>query len=160
MKYELVIRSRRRPGFIPHDLRYFQTHFVCQPMSADWIVPPAELVGKSYKAPDFVLWIGFAPVVSDLARNVLSPLCEGLVEFLPFHPIKSKPYFVMNVLNLDPRKSVHRAGPLSAVFVDSEFGALVRDHALSGVELGDPDDDIDRRVARGQTVNVFAGLVG
>jgi len=160
MNYELVIRSHRRPSFVPHDLRYFNTHFVCQPMRTDWHIPPAELIGKSYKAPDFVLWMQRAPVISLRAKEVLDGLCVGLVEFLPFHSIKSKPYFAANVLSLDSQKAIHKTDPQGLVFVNSEFGALLRDHALSGVELADPGDEINRRVARGQTVNVFAGLVG
>ena len=129
-------------------------------MSDGWCMPPAELLAKSYKAPDFVGWMVTAPVMSLRAKDVLCGLCEGLVEFLPFHPIKGKLYFALNVLNLDPQKPIYKADPHSAVFVDREFGDLVRDHALSGVELGDPGDDIDRRIGRGQTVNVFAGLIG
>jgi hypothetical protein len=91
---------------------------------------------------------------------VLEGLCAGLVEFLPFHPIKGKPYFVLNVLNLDAQEPIHKADPHSSIFVDREFAVLLRDHALSGVELANPADDIGRMIVRGQTVNVFPGLVG
>ena len=145
MTYELVVRSRRRFAFIPHDLRYFQDHFVCQPMSTDWEVPPVQVIGKSYKSADFVSWMQRAPVVSPRAKAALANVRSGLIEFLPFHPIKGVEHFAINVLSLDDRKPIHKTHPQSVIFVNDDFGRILRDNALSGVELADPTDEISRR---------------
>ena len=158
--YELVINPRRRFAFIPHDLRYFQDHFVCEPMGSDWKAPPVTITGKSYKSADFVVWMQRAPIVSPRAKDTLGRLCSGLVEFLPFHAIKGIEHFAMNVLSRDRQTPIYKVDPQSVVFVSDEFGKLLRDHELSGAELANPSDNIGQKIVRGETVNVFPGLVG
>lgn len=84
-------------GLIPHDLVYFQTHFIGEPMPEDWTLPPVEISGKSKKLGDFVIWMLTAPVVSEKAKNVLESAFKSELQFLPFHSIKGKLYFAMNV---------------------------------------------------------------
>ena len=109
MKYELSPQSTRRYSFIPDDLRYFNSHFICKPMTSFWVLPPVTPYGTSYKAADFVVWMLVAPVVSQKAKDALGEICLGLVEFLPFYPIKGKPYFAVNVLNIVPHPTAHGA---------------------------------------------------
>jgi len=158
MNYELVIRAKKRFNFIPKDLRYFDDHFVCRGMSETWEVPPAVENGKSYPVPDFVLWMLRAPLVSERAKDCLSGLCEADVEFLPFHKAKGKNIYAMNVLSTDSKRAVFKQTPKSVVLVDERFGAIMRDNRLTGAELADPNDDVDRKVAMGETVNAFPGL--
>jgi hypothetical protein len=160
MKYKLVPQSRRRFSFIPHDLSYFHSHFICEPMSDCWHLPPVMRHGTSYRAADFVLWMLRAPVVSERAKDALSQLCADLVEFLPFHPIKGAAYFTVNVLSRDDRHPICKTDPGSVVFVDERFGAIVRDYGLSGVALADPSIEIGPRVIRGESLHDFPGLVG
>jgi hypothetical protein len=160
MKYELVPVSARRFCFIPADLRYFSTHFVCEPMLTFWQLPAVATYGRSYKAADFVLWMLRAPVVSQRAKDALSGLCHGLVEFLPFHPIRGAPFFAVNVLNRDERQPIYKASTDGVVLVDDRFGAVVRDSALTGAALADPSNDIGRRIVRGESLHDFPGLIG
>ena len=160
MKYELVPQSTRRFSFIPDDLRYFKDHFVCEQMSDTWKLPPASAHGRSYKAADFVVWMLSAPVVSKRAKDVIGDLCGELLEFLPFHSIKGAPYFAINVLNQDTGQPIYKTDPHSVVFVDEQFGTLIRDCKLSGVALADPLKEIGRRIVRGESLHDFPGLVG
>jgi hypothetical protein len=160
MKYELVIRSTRRPSFVPHDLRYFDDHFICQSMANSWEIPPAEILGRSYKPADFVLWMNRAPIVSEKAKIALSSPCGELVEFLPFHSLYGKKFFAVNVLNMDRNLLIYKKDPKSAVFACERFGTIVRDNLLSGLEMADPTEDIDRKILNGESVNAFPGLVG
>jgi hypothetical protein len=159
-KYELVPLSNRRFSFLVDDLRYFNTHFVCEPMGKTWQLPPVTPYGTSYEAADFVHWMHRAPVVSERAKDALSELCENIVEFLPFHPIKGRPFFAMNVLCRDDAQPIYKTNPESVVFVDERFGEVVRNSGLSGVALAEPTNDIGRRVVRGQSLHDFPGLVG
>lgn len=160
MQYEICSDTTRRFFFIPDDLRYFKKHFICEPLSSDWEVPPVRILGKSYAAADFVSWMACAPVISENAKCSLEEICSGLVEFLPFHAIKGKPYFAMNVLSQNPKAPIHKPGPNSVPLVDERFGAVVRDRALSGVALADPAICIGRRVVRGESLHDFPGLIG
>jgi hypothetical protein len=160
MKYELAPQSKRRFRFLVDDLRYFNAHFTCEPMIDSWELPPVTPHGSSYKAADVVSWMLRAPVVSERAKEALSGICTDLVEFLPFHSVKKKRYFAVNVLNRDDRQPIYKSDPESVVFVDERFGAVVRDHGLSGVALADPTIDIGRRIVRGQSLHDFPGLVG
>ena len=129
-------------------------------MASGWQIPPAKLIGTSYKPADFVIWMVMAPVVSERAKDALAGICAGLAEFLPFHPIGRHSYFALNVLSFDEGAPIFKRDPYGPVLVAQAFGDLLRDHALSGVELGDPADDIMRKVALGLPLNVFPGLVG
>jgi hypothetical protein len=160
MRYELVPQSERRFRFIPSDLSYFHCHFICEAMAHAWELPSVTLDGTSYKATDFVSWMLRAPVVSEKAKNAMAGICEGLVEFLPFHPVKGRAYWAVNVLNRDPQQPIYKHAAHSVVFVDGRFGATIREQCLDGVALADPSNDITRRVVRGQSLHDFPGLIG
>jgi len=129
-------------------------------MKASWELPKVTPLGTSYRSADFVPWMLRAPVVSMRAKDALSELCTGLVEFLPFHPIKGVPYFAVNVLSRDEQMPIHKTDPSSVPLVDDRFGEIVRECRLSGVALADPANDIGRRIVRGESLHDFPGLVG
>lgn len=112
-------RGDKRFAFIPCDLRYFRTHFVCQPMLEMWCPPPVHKQGTSYEAADFVSWMLRAPVVSARAKDALGPICGSLVEFLPFHAIKGSAIWAINVLSRDPRAPIFKTQMDSVVSVMS-----------------------------------------
>jgi hypothetical protein len=101
--WRLEIGGVKYVGLIPHDLTYFQSHFNGRPMASDWVPPPTKLLGKSKKLADFVSWMKCAPVVSERAMRVLEPALQGCVQFFPFHEIKGRNYFAMNVICVDRR---------------------------------------------------------
>jgi len=161
MKFEIFpISTKRYCSFIPHDLRYFHTHFICDSMAETWEMPPAELYAKSYKPGDFVSWMLKAPVISVRAKEALESICKGLVEFLPFHSIRGKAFFAVNVLCRDPEMPIFKPGLNEVPLVDERFGAVLRDHRLTGIALADPANNIMRRVIHGQSLHDFPGLVG
>ncbi len=129
-------------------------------MKESWVPPAVSVSGKSYKVADFVLWMLRAPVISLKARDAISDLCGGLVEFLPFHEIKQAPYFAVNVLSRDVLQPIYKTTPDSVVFVDERFGDAVRDNGLTGVALADPANSIGRRIVWGESIHDFPGLVG
>lgn len=96
--WRLILGGRKYLGLIPHDLNYFNSHFNGSPMRLDWPPPPVEIHGKSKKVPDFVSWMTSAPVVSEKAKSVLSPVIGESVQFLPFIKIKNKQFYALNVL--------------------------------------------------------------
>jgi len=160
MRYELCPQSKQRLSFIPDDLRYFNDRFIGEPMSEGWTIPTVSTAGTSYKAADFVLWMLCAPVVSLRVREALANICMGLVEFLPFHTISKSPYFAMNVLSRDTLMPIYKTSPNSVVYVDERFGAIVRNNGLTGLALADPENDIGRRIVRGESLHDFPGLLG
>jgi hypothetical protein len=160
MRYELCPLGKRRFAFIPDKLSYFGTHFQCEPMADGWNIPLVTLSGTSYKAADFVHWMLCAPVISERAQEALKELCEGLVEFLPFHAIKGVPYYAVNVLNRDYRQPIFKEDADSVPLVDERIGEVIRDHRLTGVALADPANNIGRRIVRGESLHDFPGLVG
>jgi hypothetical protein len=84
-------------------LSYFDTNFIGKPMLADWVLPEIELRSKSKKAADFVSWsVDGSFMVSAKAKLVLEPVLNEYVEFLRFHDIKGKPYYAVNVLQVEP----------------------------------------------------------
>lgn len=98
--WRMIIGGRHFLGLIPHDLAYFNEYFIGMPIPTPWTPPTVELDGKSKRLPDFVSWMKSAPVISDRARCVLEPLVGAAVQFLPFHSLKGKPYYAMNVLEV------------------------------------------------------------
>ncbi len=82
-------------------LDYFNTHFSGVPMAAIWALPEVTLSGKSKKLADFLGWTIGAVLVSEKAMHCLKPVLNEYVEFLPFHEIKGKPYYALNVLQLE-----------------------------------------------------------
>jgi hypothetical protein len=86
-----------------HNLNYFDNNFIGKPMLANWTPPNVELRSKSKKAADFVSWeIDGSFMVSEKAKLALEPVLNEYVEFLPFNEIKGKPYYAVNVLQLEP----------------------------------------------------------
>lgn len=158
MIYEIAIISNKRLSFIPHDLRYFNANFICERMGARWRVPEAEIYGRSYPVPDFVAWMHSAPIISEKAKISLHNLCENFVEYLPFYNVKGVQLFALNVLSMDVDSPIFKKSRSGPVFVDDRFGSIILNECLTGVELADPNDDIDRKVAMGESVNVFPGL--
>lgn len=96
----MIIGGRRFLGLIPHDLAYFNEHFIGELIPTPWTPPSVELSGKSKKLPDFISWMRSAPVISERARCALEPLVGASVQLLPFHSLKGKPYYAMNVLEV------------------------------------------------------------
>jgi hypothetical protein len=96
----LYLSNNKNLGLIPHDLNYFQTHFIGQPMAANWQPPPVTVSGKSKRLQDFVSWMYKAPVCSEKAKTCLEPVIGDYVEFLLLTHIKEKPYFAINVLKV------------------------------------------------------------
>ena len=96
--WSLLAAGNDNLGVSPVDLTWFHGRFDAKPIGRDWHPLPLELVNKSKKLRDFVAWIDSAPLVSQRARDAIDALCPGAAEFLPFHALKGKPYFAMNVL--------------------------------------------------------------
>lgn len=82
-------------------LNYFNSHFNGEPMVANWKFPEVTLSGKSKKLADFLGWSKGVELVSEKAMHCLKPVLNEYVEFLPFHEIKGKPYYALNVLQLE-----------------------------------------------------------
>lgn len=78
-------------------LAYFQTHFSGTSMRRDWTAPMVEVCAPKSRAKDFVSWLLSAPVVSSRAREVLEPLIESDVEFLPLLALRGEQYWAVNV---------------------------------------------------------------
>ena len=87
-------------SLIPHDLDYFQNHFVGKAMTEQWNPPPVKISGKSLRLRDFVSWMVQAPVISERAKVSLQPVLGEHVEFLPLLKLRGIPYYAVNVLEL------------------------------------------------------------
>lgn len=96
--WQIEMLSNGYLSLIPHDLTYFNCHFIGVKLSSEWIPPPTKIAGKSLKVRDMVSWMSKAPVISERMKVLLQDLCGESVQFLKFHDLKSKPYYVMNVL--------------------------------------------------------------
>ncbi len=144
-----------------------------------------ELGGRSKPAGDFVSWMAMAPVVSERARDLIEDLAGPDVEFLPFHRLKRRPYFAMNVLRcedyLDMKKSDFTEfqerfifGPSlpkppppifkcperwGEIFVSSEFAEMMVTNRLRGAELADPAEPTMPLVLAKADINRYPGLV-
>jgi hypothetical protein len=88
-------------GLIPHDLGYFHHHFNGVRMSSGWQPPPISISGKSKKVPEFIGWVRGAPIVSEKAMQALAPALNDFVQFFPFHEIKGKKFYAMNVFRVE-----------------------------------------------------------
>jgi hypothetical protein len=96
----LYLSSKKNIGLIPHDLNYFQTHFIGKPMGRRWKPPPVRITGKSKRLRDFAPWMHSVPVCSDKAKAYLEPIVGSDAEFLPLTRIKERPYYALNILRL------------------------------------------------------------
>lgn len=183
--WKLHERANEYCSFIPHDLRFFNDKFQCKPLSDDWEVPLAEVDGQSKPLADFVSWMSMAPVVSERARELIEDLVGNDVEFLRFHKLKNKPYFVMNVLRcedyLDRIKSdlsefrqrfifkadLPRSLPpifkcpdrWSEIFVTAEFAELLVTNKLRGAALADPSEMTMPLILANAEINRYPGLM-
>jgi hypothetical protein len=171
-------------SFIPHDLRFFERRFQCKALADEWEVPPAEVAGKSKPLADFVSWMSMSPVISERAADLIDDLAVGDVEFLRFHALKNKPYFVLNVLRcedfLDYERSdltvpnerfVFKAdlparlppifkcpGRWSEIFVNREFADIMVANKLRGAALADPAEPTFPLILAKAPVNRYPGL--
>lgn len=98
--WRLITEANKYAGFQAMDLRNLQA-FSGAPLGGDWQPPAADVVGKSKRAADFAGWAITAPVISERAKEVLAPLFDGFVQFLPFHSIGKRRYFLVNVLSVE-----------------------------------------------------------
>lgn len=183
--WRLHLEADRYRSFNPHDLQFFADRFQCKPLQGSWEIPPAKVLGKSKPAKDFISWMEKAPVVSQRTRELVHNLAGEDVEFLVFHELDGRPYFVMNVLRckdyLDARRSdltqfrerfIFREdlpesmppmfkcpGQWDSVFVTSAFGELMVTHKLRGAALADPAEPLMPLILAKQPVNRYPGLV-
>jgi hypothetical protein len=97
---DLVIRS---------PIKYFEHHFIGEPMAGRWVVPEIRILGARTRVRDFVSWMNSAPVLSEKARDALGPIISAHCEILPLIELSGSSYFAVNVLAkvdcLDKEKS-------------------------------------------------------
>jgi hypothetical protein len=98
--WRLNVGGSRFLGLRPHDLSYFNVYFNGGEIETPWSPPPIAISGKSKKLPDFVSWMMGAPVVSESAKDALLTLVGDTVQFLPFHALKERPYYALNVVEV------------------------------------------------------------
>ena len=97
--WRLHVCGKRFVGLVTLDSSDY-AHFLGQKIEMPWSPPPCEMTGKSKRLPDFVCWMKPVPVVSERARNALLVLVRDAVQFLPFHSLRGKPYYALNVLEM------------------------------------------------------------
>ena len=126
-----------------------------------------------------------SPVVSARARSLIENLVGRDVEFLPFHELKKKPYFVMNVLRcedyLDMEKSDFAVfqesfkfkadlpsvlppvfkcpGRWAEIFVTAEFAEMLVTNKLRGAELADPAEPTMPLILAKAAINRYPGVI-
>lgn len=93
--WQLQTGSDRRP-WLYSDLDVF-AQFRGRSRRRRWVAPEVEITAKSKPAGDGLCWSGGPPVVSEHARDVLSPLLRGHAEFLPLLTLRGRAFFVLNV---------------------------------------------------------------
>jgi hypothetical protein len=180
-----LVESGRYCSFIPDNLSFFSDKFNCVSLVNDWKIPPAKISGRSFPLADFVSWMHKAPVVSERAKDLIENLVGNDVEFLHFHSLKKKPYFVMNVLKseelLDFDRSVmtpirekyyfrdistYNLPPLfkcvgfyEQIFVTRPFAEMIISNHLKGAILADPSEEVMPLIVAGRSINRYPGLV-
>lgn len=171
-------------GFIPHDLRFFYDRFRCQSLAESWERPPATIDGKSKPLPDFAGWVTSAPLVSERAADLINDLAADDVELLPFHPLKGKPYWVMNVLRCEDfidgnrsnfeianerfifREELPSQLPpifkcpewMGDVFVSKQFAEMIVANKLRGAALADPGEPTFPLILSRSEINRYPGV--
>jgi hypothetical protein len=182
--WKLHERANEYCSFIPCDLCFFNNRFQCKPLGDEWDMPPVDIDGRSNPPADSVSWMSMAPVVSERARDLIEDLVGKDVEFLRFHKLESKPYFVMNVLRcedyLDGDKSdltefrerfVFRADlpkslpPIfkcpsrwSEIFVTAKFAEMILANKLRGAALANPGEPTMPLILAKIEINRYPGL--
>jgi hypothetical protein len=183
--WRLHLEANRYRSFIPHDLSFFEKRFECKRLQGSWEIPPAKVLGRSKPAKDFISWMEKAPVVSLRTRELVHNLVGEDVEFLPFHELDEKPYFVMNVLEcqdyLDMEESDFKQfrerfvfrhnlperippifkcpGQWASIFVTSAIGELMVAHKLRGAGLADPAEPLMPLILAKRPTNRYPGLI-
>ena len=162
--WKLEIACDNYQSFLPIDYTFYTERFDCRHMAQTWKLPSVEILGKSKKLADFVSWVPSAPIVSERAKSCISELVGNDVEFLPFHGLKGKPYYAMNVLRCEDyldlnkidttsythkfffRRNIPNILPLifkcpgfrHQIFVTKPFADMMVVQQLRGAELADP----------------------
>jgi hypothetical protein len=99
--WRLHIKASQHMSLIPHDLNYFRGRFEGARMPEDWKAPPITIAGRSKGLPDIMSWMTKAPLVSERTKLALVPVARECVQFLPFHELRGKRFFVMNVVRVE-----------------------------------------------------------
>lgn len=183
--WRVHLEADRYRAFIPHDLAFFANRFECKSLQDSWEIPPAEILGRSKPAKDFISWMDMAPVVSQRTRDLILNLAGEDVEFLPFHQLDGKSYFVMNVLRCEDYLDGGRSdltqfrerfifrenlpepippifkcpGQWGSIFVTSVFGEIMVAHKLRGAALADPAEPVMPLILAKRPVNRYPGLI-
>lgn len=126
-----------------------------------------------------------APVVSLRTRELVHDLAGEDVEFLPFHELNEKPYFVMNVLRIEDYLDMEESdfkqfrerfvfrdnlperippifkcpGQWNSIFVTSAVGGLMVTHKLRGAALADPAEPLMPLILAKRPTNRYLGLI-
>lgn len=158
--YELSTYDIGGVYFIPDDIFYFHSHFICKPMADSWTPPAIQVVRKRAKPADFSSWMLGAPIVRERVCNILLANYRDDLELLPFYVTPSgERLFAVNVLTTERTRPVFKIRPTGGVCVREEFGMLARDNKFTGLALANPDANNLRLVVSGQDINAFPGLV-
>ena len=122
-----------------------------------------------------------APVLSEKAVLSLSNLVGSDVEFLSFHNLSDRRYFVMNVLQCEDYLDLDRSdltplmesyvlkknipddlppifkckGQRGTIFVTSPFAEVMANNDLRGASLADPAQRIVEAVLAGRVINRY-----
>jgi hypothetical protein len=159
--YQLHFKSNGRVYFRVLVPGYYRTHFVCEPMAANWEPPPVEQVRKRLKPADFSLWSSTAPIVRERVCGVLDRLCGADIECLPFcTTIRGEQLFAINVLTTDNTRPLFKTSRSGCVYATQDFAVAARDNAFTGLALADPEAKNTRKLFYGEDINVFPGLPG
>lgn len=183
--WKLHVDGNKYCSFVPHDLRYFESRFICQPLADHWDAPAVGVSGRSKPAGDFAVWMARSPVVSEQARDLIADLAGGDVELLPFHTVKSKRYFVLNVLRCEDYLDMPRCdftvcyerfvfrpnlpvslppifkcpGRWGEIFITGRFAEMLVKNNLRGVALADPAESTMPLILAKAEINRYPGLI-
>lgn len=108
--WRLTLRANDFMSLSPQVSEDHRTFMLAKPIPKEWAAPPVSIFGRSKKLADFTKWMVSAVVISEKARRVLEPMIADHVQLLPFHRLRGKLYFAVNVLTaldnlLDDSKS-------------------------------------------------------
>lgn len=179
--WRLFIDADRYISFIPHDLHYFTDRFCCRSLINGWEPPPVTINGRSKPLADFVSWMNRAPIVSERTMKLIENLVGSDVEFLPFHKLKNKGYYAMNVLRcedlIDYEKSVldplleriyfienlpdvlppiFKCGDkFGDIFVTFPFIDMMLNNKMTGAKLAYPEENIVKLILAGAEIDRY-----
>ncbi len=95
-----LLPGKRWMALIPHDLEYFNEHFVGEPLPERWRAPPYQVTGVRKKVPDFMSWMSGTPLVKERVAQAIAALPGSRVQTPFFDTIKGEKVFALNVLSL------------------------------------------------------------